>query len=181
MAKPSDTDRANLAQIAYKHNLDSSDLEHVIDIESGFDPKAINYKSGAVGIAQWTAATLKRLGTSRNEVLDMPFAEQCALLDKYFDQIPKPIEHDVYMAFAAPSHVGDPDETVIYPVDKGPKSAWTQNPGWRSAGNGPITAGSIRAYAANAKRSKGHPTQTTGMALAVVLIIVLFGLRSRRA
>lgn len=51
---------------------------------------------------------------------------------------------DLYLKNFTPAFSGKPDDFVIYDIDT---PNWKSNPGLRSSGNGPITAGSVRAVA----------------------------------
>jgi len=183
-------ERVSLANVAYLHDISAGDLEKTVEIESGWDPAAVNIHSGSAGLIQWTRETAKSLGTSCAEIPLMDFEEQCGLIDRYLQRVPHPIGDDVYMAVACPAGIGAENDRVCYPVDPSEKSPWSQNPAWRSTGNGPITAGSIRAYFKN-RSGPAHQTPTkrpggpknapgAGLGFVLLLALCLFGLRSRR-
>lgn len=172
-------ERADLATVAYKHGVDAAELERVVEIESGWNTRAVNRDSGATGLIQLSRVNMQSLGTDSATVQAMTFAQQCDLIDKYLAKVKHPIGRDAYMAIAAPGYIGAPDETVIYAVNRHKGSAWLLNPGWRSANDGPITAGSIRNYFAN-PRTKNSKSQSSGAGLSMLLLLLVFVLRSRR-
>jgi len=178
MSEHPELERVALANVAYKHDIGAGQLERVVELESGWDTTAQNPKSGATGIVQFIPATAKRLGTSTDAILSLTFAEQCDLVDRYLRGVRHPIGDDVYMAFAYPDAIGAPDDRVI---GKTGGAIWKQNAGWRSADDGDVTAGSIRAYFLRAKSWTGKKrTSPIGLGGVLVIALCLFALRSRR-
>lgn len=114
----------------------------MVSIESGWDPTARNSMNfgGLIGFAPWLQ---KKWGVY--PVWNLSAAQQAPLVGRYLDEnVSKKwrVPGDTYMTGAAPSFVGAPDDTVVYP--KGSK-AWAANKGWWPPDGGDITAGSIRA------------------------------------
>lgn len=116
----------------------------MVGIESGWDATARNVQGfgGLIGFSpglqkKWNVHPVwEKLPTA---------ALQAPYVGRYLDEVVSKkwrYPGDTYMTGAAPSYVGAPDSTVVYA--KGTK-AWEQNPGWRPADQGDITAGSIRA------------------------------------
>ena len=121
-----------------------TELAWVIEVESNWNPAARNEKSDASGLIQFTTETAKGLGTTTAELRGMSRQQQAPYVQAYFDKVNKiAIEPgDVYLMVAAPGFVGKRDFEVVYPVGS---KAWEQNPGWRTANDGPVTVGKIRA------------------------------------
>lgn len=126
-------------------------LARIISFESGGKPGAKN-DSGATGLIQFMPKVFDGMkkppgyeGVTHADLPDLTVEEQLPLVAAYFRQAGVPADADVgeyYLAVAAPAALGKPDETVVY--RRGSK-AWEQNPAWRPAGGGDITAGDIRA------------------------------------
>lgn len=124
----------------------------VIARESGWRASAINPTTQAVGLIQFMPATLVKLGfmpQADKRARAVAFAElgptgQQPFIVAYFRAMPHRwrVPGDTYMALFAPSKLPAPDGAVLYAVGS---KGWEQNPSLRSAGNGPITAGSVRA------------------------------------
>lgn len=126
------------------------EVEKSIQIESGWRTDARNPKSTASGLIQMMAATLSTLGfgigLTPREKADA-FArtsarEQLPFIKRYFERFKWRQPGDTYLAIAAPAFLGRSNDAVVYPVNSTP---WLVNEPWRSALNGPVTAGSIRA------------------------------------
>ena len=122
------------------------EVDAVVNIESGWNARALNPTSKAAGLIQIMPSNLKRLGFTAGPaafaLLD-PLAQLPWML-AYWRNTGKKfvLPGDTYLVVAAPSFVGKPSATVVY---KQGSKAWEQNPLWRPAGGGDITAGSIRA------------------------------------
>lgn len=126
-----------------------AEANKVVSVESGWRPGAINRaRDGtilAVGLIQFIPSTLKRLGYqgTPESFARLSATAQLPWIDKFLaGQKRWRVPGDTYLTLAAPDFVGAPDETIVYDVGT---RAWELNPGLRSANNGPITAGSIRA------------------------------------
>lgn len=139
----------------------------MVSVESGWDPSARNVQgfSGLIGFAPWLgpgpSSRFKNKWGLSKPIWEMSAAEQAPLIGRYLDEFVHRrwrFPGDTYMTGAAPSFVGAPDSQVVYP--KGTK-AWEQNPGWRPADGGDITAGSIRAAVLRKMRS----TRDSGVAV----------------
>jgi hypothetical protein len=125
----------------------ADELNAVIQVESGWNPAARNPVSNASGLIQFMPFTLKNLGWTGTpeEFRELSSGEQAPWVGSYFDMVGANrwrFPGDTYLAVAAPGYIGASDSTVVYA--QGTK-AWEQNPGWRPADGGDITAGSIRA------------------------------------
>ena len=122
--------------------LERRELFRVIKGESKFDPKATN-KYNMAGLLQISPESAKRLGTTKQEILEMSPAEQIDLYAKYLDMWNYTSDKPLAMMQAAPSKAGGELDDVVYA--KGSK-AWEANPGWRPEDGGDITMRSIKAY-----------------------------------
>lgn len=128
----------------------AAEVVHAFAIESGWRPSSLNPSTFAAGLAQLMPSNLAKLGFRP----DLPRAargrafaalsalEQLPTIRAFFARLPSwRVPGDTYVAMAASGFVGAPDNRIVYP--QGSK-AWYQNPSWRPADNGSITAGSIR-------------------------------------
>jgi len=116
----------------------------MVSIESGWDATARNVQRFG-GLIGFSPSIQKKWGVFPVWETHPTAAQQAPLVGRYLDEaVSKKWRYpgDTYMTGAAPSYVGAPDDTVVYP--RGGK-AWEQNPGWRPPDGGDITAGSIRA------------------------------------
>ena len=139
--------RAHAEEAGY--NADA--LERVIRFESG-GRADISNPSGATGLIQFMPSVFERMkkppgyeNVTHADLKDLTVEEQMPLVISYLEERGLKPDADVgeyYLAVAAPGLLGKPDESVAY--KKGSK-AWEQNPSWRPADGGDITAGSIRA------------------------------------
>ena len=118
---------------------DVNELAWVIEKESGWDPRAVNPQSDARGVIQWMPKTRKALG------MPDPFPEtltdQAPWVASYLSRLGAIPKGDLYLAIFYPAALGKPDDTVLFKVGT---KGWKQNPGLRTGGDGPITAGSVR-------------------------------------
>ncbi len=114
-----------------------------IKLESGWNPSAMHPTVRAVGLVQMLPATLRAVGYngSPEQFAQLSVDEQLPYYLRVFKASRWQVPGDTYLAIAAPAYVGAPDHAIVF--RKGSK-AWQQNPGLRSAGDGDITAGSIR-------------------------------------
>ncbi len=153
---------ADLETLAAEAGLDPDKVRGIIGSESGGKAGAVNGKSGATGLIQFMPEIAKDLGTSTEELKTMSPSEQLPFVMKYFSDrgiTSESAPEDYAMAVAAPSFIGKPPETVVYP--KGSK-AWRDNAPWRPADGGDITVGSIQAYY---QRGKGKSAEAPKAAL----------------
>lgn len=109
------------------------------ELESRWNPHIEN-PIGAVGVWQFLPSTCKALGTDASTVRAQGRADQARLLAKMWAR-KAPAPRDVYLSLFYPAAVGRPDDHVIGEVGG---KIWQQNPGLRTKGDGPITAGRVR-------------------------------------
>lgn len=69
--------------IAQDINCDYRDLIAVMNSESQLNPKAVNKKTKATGLIQFTSSTAKELGTTVDKIKNMSAEEQLDLVKKY--------------------------------------------------------------------------------------------------
>jgi len=144
-------DEAGLNYEALKHVMTSP-------VESGGNAAAVNSRSGATGLIQFMPSIAKGLGTSTEELKKMSPTQQIQYAIKYYKDRGMNAQHDAedyYVVTAAgatkdgkPVFVGKPDDTVVY--EKG-SPGWRDNPLWRSADDGDVTVGSLKAYSRGGK------------------------------
>ena len=134
---------SQLARMQEKYpGLTQREIFLVIKGESSFDPRATN-KSGARGLFQLMPDSAREAGIDYDSILDMSPAEQLRAYEKYLDRWGYSGDVSLGVMQGAPAYRNAAKNTVVYEVGS---SAWKQNPGWRSGGNGPITVGSIDDY-----------------------------------
>lgn len=123
-----------------------AEADAVIRAESGWNAAARNKTSDASGLIQMLPSSLRAIGwpSSPAAFRELDAAGQAPWIARFLRPSAGKwrVRGDTYLALAAPKHVGAPDELVIYPVGS---AAWRDNRTLRSANDGPITAGSIRA------------------------------------
>tara|TARA_R110000868_G_scaffold345408_2_gene606523 strand:+ start:89 stop:1621 length:1533 start_codon:yes stop_codon:yes gene_type:complete len=76
----------NVNKYAQEKGIKASDLLSVMAAESRIDPTAVNKKSGATGLIQFTPDTAKGLGTSTEELRKMSRSQQFEYVKKHLDQ-----------------------------------------------------------------------------------------------
>lgn len=128
-----------------------SDGEKAIKRESNWRPSAVACAGAdkhpvAGGLMQFIGVALKSVGFdgSPDQFAGLSGEEQLPYLLKFISKMPPSTLHlpgDFGLALFTPAYVGKPDDFVIYEVGS---LGWEQNPGLRTPGNGPITAGSVR-------------------------------------
>lgn len=148
--------------------LDADKLGRVIGHESQGDPTATS-SAGASGTMQIMPDNLRAMGIEPEDFKKLSPAEQMPYNIRYLagHGITKDSSAEDYaMAVAAPAFIGKPADTVVYPKSDDPKSAWAQNPGWRPAGGGDITVGSILKFygLGGGKTAEAAPTKTEAKA-----------------
>lgn len=144
-------EKASLLESLAARGWPAREVDALIQFESGWNTRARNRTSNAVGLIQFMPTTLKQLGfhpelapEARADAMQrLPAAEQFPWVLRYFNGSGKKwrVPGDSYLVVAAPAYVGAPDTQVIYQVGT---KAWLQNPAWRNGPTGPVTAGSIR-------------------------------------
>lgn len=111
-----------LIEVAAYLKVDPSWLMITIKIESGFDRKAINKTSGAVGLFQWLATYVhKLLGLPNNKYLvqmrikSMSGVEQLELIRKFLAPYRGRMtdQYQTYLAVFHPAAMGKPDSFEI--------------------------------------------------------------------
>lgn len=149
-------------------------LDVVFEIESQNNPKAINPYTNAVGLIQFMPATLKDLGYTTDEVLNMDYVNQTYLVYQYFfrydakqkkyvPKIPKALSSltNFYLMIFYPAAISRPDDFVLG-SERSPAMAraiFAQNPGYRNAENqklGVVRKKDITSYVVNKARSMGY-------------------------
>ena len=143
-SKTSSSDRAAVLGLLSELGWPRAELDAAIRIESGWNPAAVNPTSHAVGLIQFMPRTLRALGYagSWQDFAKLGAMEQVPWIRKYFSRWRWRVPGDTYLAIAYPAALGKPDDELVA-MEGSP--IWNQNPAWRSPGNGPVNAGSIRA------------------------------------
>lgn len=142
--KTSSSDRAAILGALSDLSWPRAELDAAIRIESGWNPAAVNPTSHAVGLIQFMPRTLQRLGYGGTwqEFARLGALQQLPWIRKYLSRWSWRVPGDTYLALAYPAALGKPDDELVA-MEGSP--IWNQNPSWRSPGNGPVNAGSIRA------------------------------------
>lgn len=131
-----------------------SDVDKAINRESGWRAQAVACMGAdkhpvAAGLNGMLGSVLKANGFdgSPDQFASLTAEEQLPYVLKFISKMPPSTLHlpgDFGLALFTPAYVGKPDDFVIYEVGT---LGWEQNPGLRTAGGGPITAGRVRASA----------------------------------
>lgn len=108
-----------IIEVAKKHNIEPMKLEQLMMFESGgtLDPAKKSGTSSARGLIQFMPKTLKSLGSSTEEAINMTALEQMELVDQYFTKnlrTDKPTDNDVYMSILYPAAVGKDQQYVLF-------------------------------------------------------------------
>lgn len=117
------------------------------NIESGFDPQAVNPYTRATGLIQFMPSTAKALGTTVEALATMTATEQMPFVEKFFAGRKLENPRDIYPAIFYPAIIGKPDSFVLF--RKGEKG-YDQNRGLDKNNDDVLTAGDVRASADNA-------------------------------
>jgi hypothetical protein len=136
--------------VAHDLGLDWAELAWVIEIESRWrpwawnTPKSKNLEYGASGLIQWLPKTLQGLGYTGTmaDFRRLSRSEQAPWIAAYFRNVGVPPRGDVYVAVAGSGGIGRPDDAVLYPVGS---DGWVANRSWRTANDGPVLVGTVRA------------------------------------
>lgn len=80
---------AKIKEISSRLNCDPKDLAAVIYAESGGNPRAVNRQTGATGLIQFMPKTAAWLGTSTQELMNMPAERQLDYVEKYLATMKK--------------------------------------------------------------------------------------------
>ncbi len=115
--------RQALAQMAARHGWDLDGIAIAISLESGFDPAAVNAKSGATGLIQWIPKTAEAYGTTTAELKRMSDVEQVPYIERFFTALlgsgstpsPTPLSYDYLLLIYTGNSklVGADPDTVI--------------------------------------------------------------------
>ena len=133
-----------LTDVAARLGLEPSLIAAVMSMESGFDPRAKNASSDAVGLIQFMPKTASALGTSSSALERMTAVQQLPFVEKFFRAkgIRSDVPGDYYLATYMPVFVGSSDNTVV--ATRG-QPEYDQNAGLDSNGDGVITVGDVAA------------------------------------
>jgi hypothetical protein len=132
LAATTDGFRRGLLELANRHSWDGDALATVISLESGFRAAAKNPlpNQTAVGILQFTAATLKALGFngSRDDFARLSAVEQLPFVERYFvnaerlGKLERPVDYYLVVLGLKPglpdSHVIAGRDSTIYELNK---------------------------------------------------------------
>lgn len=107
--------------------------------------------SSAIGLIQFMDKTAKALGTTTTALASMTAEQQLDFVEAYFRPYRGRLKNlgDVYMAIFWPAAIGKPDSYVLIDRAKHP-TAYAQNKGLDSTGDGKITRGEAYARVAAA-------------------------------
>lgn len=132
----------------------ASDVNKAVLRESGWHASAVacmgaDHHPVAAGLMGMLHSILTKLGFDGgpDQFASLTAEEQLPFCLKMIAGMPPSTLHlpgDFGLALFTPAYVGKPDSFIIYEVNT---AGWEQNPGLRSAGGGPITAGTVRASA----------------------------------
>lgn len=116
----------SVQSLSERMNIPYNDLIGLMWFESRLNPKAKNPKSGAYGLGQWIGISLKQLKVTRSELVKMDAYEQLFLLEKYINDVDKPIRNfsELYLAIYLPAYLDNDDSYQI------PQKYLDANPGY---------------------------------------------------
>jgi hypothetical protein len=105
----------DLSSLAKKLDVKKSWLYDVIQIESGWNPSAVNARSGASGLFQFMPSTAKVLGTSVEQIRKDSVSRQLDLAYKMLSPYRGRIHsvYDLYLAVFYPAAIGKSNRFVI--------------------------------------------------------------------
>ena len=152
-----------LNQVAKKLGILPETLRAIIYTESKGNPTARDPYNVSAGLIGFTRSTAKKLGTTREEILQMSAVDQLDLVYDYYRKVgvrPGMSRGDIYMLTFLPAFVNAPDDFVLGQEGgdelrlPGGKSSglskhkiWYQNPVFgRSRGRNYFTAGDVRRH-----------------------------------
>lgn len=84
LSRLSDELWSQIQTVANNIGADPEHLALVMNFESGFDPRAVNPRSGASGLIQFMTFTANNLGTTVENIRQMAASEQMPLVEEYF-------------------------------------------------------------------------------------------------
>lgn len=131
--------------ISSKLNCTPEDLKTIINAESSGKATAVNRKSGATGLIQFLPSTAKWLGTSTEELKQMPAEKQLDYVEKYltlmkksagFSASDKLDASTLYCLVFSPAHAKKASQAVLYSEGS---EAYKLNKGLDKSGKGYIT------------------------------------------
>lgn len=131
--------------ISSKLNCKPEDLKTIINAESSGKSTAVNRKSGATGLIQFLPSTAKWLGTSTEELKQMPAEKQLDYVEKYLTLMKKSAgfkaedkldASTLYCLVFSPAHAKKASEAVLYSQGS---EAYKLNSGLDKSGKGYIT------------------------------------------
>lgn len=108
--------KEKVLEISEKLQMDPDDLMAVMSFESGFNPAAVNKKTGATGLIQFMPTIAEGLGTSVDELVKMSAIAQLDYVYKYFKPYTGKLNSvgDAYLVTFCPALVGKADDDAIY-------------------------------------------------------------------
>lgn len=120
----------DLVDMSGRLGLDPAALSALIQFESGWNPAAVNPRSGATGLIQFMPATARGLGTTTQALGRLPIRWQLPWVERYLRGVlaGRPVRRpaDLYMAVFYPAAMGKPDSWTF------PAAVRRSNPGIRT-------------------------------------------------
>lgn len=120
------------------------------NLESGWNPQAVNPYTKATGIIQFMPQTARGLWTTVEDLYRMTATEQMKYVEAFFSPYKKLAPRDIYPAIFYPATIGKSDDTVIF---RSGQKGYQQNAGLDENKDGTITAGDVRRKADSAVAS----------------------------
>lgn len=140
----------SVQRLADKYDITTREVYAVINGENRDWSWNTTNSLGYKGLFQIGKTPASEAGIDYNNLTNMTPSQQVSEYDKYLSRWEYDGSIPLAVMQAAPGKAkslkGKSDNTIVYPVDTDPESAWSRNPGWRKGKNGPITLGSLKNY-----------------------------------
>lgn len=148
---------ARVKEVSNALGINPDYLMAVMYFESGLRADAVNRISNATGLIQFMPATAKNLGTTVDELRQMPNVDQLDYVYQYLRHYAGRMNSffDVYFAVFFPVAIGKPDSYVLQTSSLSASKIAEQNPTFDTNKDATITVGEVKAYWTALLKKKG--------------------------
>ena len=149
---------SKLGAIAAKLDVNPNWLMQVMYAESRLKANALNPTSKAAGLIQFMPSTLRNMGYTTNQVLQMDSARQLDLVYQYFKPKAGALKsyYDVYAWVFFPAAIGKPDNWVLETKSLPASLIARQNPAVNINKDGKITVAEFKEYVRRTVAKQNH-------------------------